>query len=181
MVPESDAASDELHLGDPQGQRELYERYRDRVYSIALYFLKGDETAAQDATQDVFVKVFRSGSTFRQGSKVSSWLYRIVANTCFDELRRRRRLVLYGDMPDALHPAVAAAPRAGGDEEVMAAIRGLSPKLRMAVLLRYFDDLSYDDIGRALGCSTGTVASRLNRAHAILAGELSHRRQEVVR
>ncbi len=54
------------------------------------------------------------------------------------------------------------------------AVERLSPKLRMVVLLRYFDDLSYDEIARALGCSAGTVASRLNRAHAVLARTLAY-------
>ena len=63
---------------------------------------------------------------------------------------------------------------------VRAEVAKLSPKLRMAVLLRYFDELSYEEMGRILGCSAGTVASRLNRGHKILADRLAHLR-EVVR
>ncbi len=164
--------------GDPQAQRAVFERYRDRVFSIALHFLKGEHAAAQDVTQEVFVKVFRAVPSFRRDARLSTWLYRIIANTCMDELRRRRRLVFFGDMPPAIvpDPIAQTSEPADPDAEVASAVGRLSAKLRMAVLLRYFDDLSYDEIAQALGVTTGTVASRLNRAHAILARELAHRR-----
>jgi len=162
--------------GDPRAQRAVFERYRDRVFSIALHFLKGEHAAAQDVTQEVFVRVFRAAPSFRQDARLSTWLYRIVANACLDELRRRRRLLLFGDLPPTLHPVVSAAEPADPDAEVTRAVSRLSPRLRMAVLLRYFDDLSYHEIAHALGVTPGTVASRLSRAHAILARDLAHLR-----
>lgn len=167
---------DGCRRGDPGAQRVLFERYRDRVFSISLHFLKGDEAGAQDATQEVFVKVFRAAATFRQDARFATWLYRVTANVCMDELRRRRRLLLFGDVPPTLHPAVDAAEPVEPDADIARALGRLSPKLRMTVLLRYFEDLSYDQIAEALGVTSGTVASRLNRAHAILANELAHLR-----
>jgi RNA polymerase sigma factor (sigma-70 family) len=67
------------------------------------------------------------------------------------------------------------------EAEVRRAIAGLKPKLRMAVLLKYFDDLTYEEMAAALGCSRGTVASRLNRGHQILARKLNHLRGELSR
>jgi RNA polymerase sigma-70 factor (ECF subfamily) len=162
--------------GDPAAQRAVFERYRDRVFTVALHFLKGEQAAAQDVTQEVFVRVFRAASTFRQDARLSTWLYRIVVNACLDELRRRRRVLLFGDMPDAWHPIVPAAELAEPDADVARAVERLSPRLRIAVLLRYFEDLSYEEIAQALGVTPGTVASRLNRAHAILARDLAHLR-----
>ncbi|MBI2073291.1 MAG: sigma-70 family RNA polymerase sigma factor [Gemmatimonadetes bacterium] len=162
--------------GDPQAQRAVFERYRDRVFSIALHFLKGEHAAAQDVTQEVFVKVFRAAPTFRQDARLSTWLYRIVANACLDELRRRRRVLLFGDMPPAIHPVIPAAELKDPDADVTRAVSRLSPRLRIVVLLRYFDDLSYDEIAQALGTTPGTIASRLSRAHAILARDLVHLR-----
>ena len=104
--------------------------------------------------------------------RLSTWLYRVVANACVDELRRRRRLVLLGDMPATLHPQTEQAEPSAPDARVSAALQRLSPRLRLVVLLRYFDDLSYEEIGAALGVTAGTVASRLNRAHAVLARDL---------
>lgn len=162
--------------GDPQAQRVVFERYRDRVFSIALHFLKGEHAAAQDVTQEVFVRVFRAAASFRQHARLSTWLYRIVVNACLDELRRRRRVLLFGDMPPAIHPIVPAVEPADADADVARAVSRLSPRLRIAVLLRYFEDLSYDEIAHALGVTAGTVASRLSRAHAILARDLAHLR-----
>jgi RNA polymerase sigma-70 factor (ECF subfamily) len=161
--------------GDPGAQRHVYDHYQERVFSIALHYFRGDDAAAQDVTQEVFVKVFRTVQTFRQDARFASWLYRIVANSCIDELRRRRRFVLFGDAPKGLEPSTPAPEVAELDADVATALGRLSPKLRIAVLLRYFDDLSYDEIARALETTPGTVASRLNRAHAILARELRHR------
>jgi RNA polymerase sigma-70 factor (ECF subfamily) len=162
--------------GDPSAQRAVFERYRDRVFSIALNFLKGEHAAAEDVTQEVFVKVFRAASSFRQDARLSTWLYRIVANACLDELRRRRKVLLFGDMPPAIHPTVPAVEPPETDTDVTRAVSRLSPRLRIAVLLRYYDDLSYDEIAQALGVTAGTVASRLSRAHAILARDLAHLR-----
>ena len=175
--PELDVQTlDGFRRGDPAAQRRVFERYADRVYSIALHFLRGDQAAAKDAAQEAFVRMFRGAASFRRDSRLSTWLYRIVANACLDELRRRRRVVLFGDLPVTLHPAVAPAEPGPLDADVSAAVARLSPKLRMAVLLRYFDDLSYDEMAAALGCTAGTVASRLSRAHAVLARDLAHLR-----
>lgn len=161
--------------GDAAAQRALFDRHRDRVYTIALHYLKGDEAGALDVTQDVFVRVFRTLGTFRGDARIGTWLYRIVVNACLDELRRRRRVLYFGDVPPALHPAVPALEPEGLDADVAAALAALTPKLRMVVLLRHFEDLSYDEMAAALHCSPGTVASRLSRAHALLAQALAHR------
>ncbi|MEX2181929.1 MAG: sigma-70 family RNA polymerase sigma factor [Gemmatimonadaceae bacterium] len=163
---------DGCRRGDPHAQRALFDRHRDRIYSIALHYLRGDGDAAQDVTQEVFVKLFRAADTFRADARLSTWLYRVVANACADELRRRRRLVLLGDVPAANHPQVEQPEPTAPDGRVSAALQGLSPRLRLVVVLRYFDDLSYDEIGEAIGVTSGTVASRLNRAHAILKRKL---------
>jgi len=160
--------------GDPEAQRQLFERYRDRVFTIALRFLKGDEAAALDVTQDVFVKVFRAAPSFRGEARLGTWLYRVVANACTDEFRRRRRTLFFGDLPDAIHPTTSPDRASDVRTDVAAAVERLSPTMRLTVLLRYFEDLPYDEIARAMQCTAGTVASRLHRAHAILARELGH-------
>ena len=164
-------------LGEQDGFRALYDLYKDRVYSIALYFFHGDATAASDATQQVFLKLMTSIRQFRGDAEFSTWLYRLVVNACMDTARSRK--------PDAVisdRYRMEAFPASSSQEEdyaraqtansVRTAVSALPAKLRIAVLLRYFDDLSYEQMAKALHCSMGTVASRLSRGHKILAERL---------
>src|ERR1700722_18158372 len=159
--------------GEAEGYRALYEVYKDKVYSIALYFFHGDEAAASDTTQQVFLKLMRGISKFRGESGFATWLYRMVVNTCMDSVRREkpRLQVEMNPMrtPAGQEDAIAQEQRA---RSIQAALSDLPPKLRVAVLLRYFEDLSYEEMARAMGCSMGTVASRLNRGHKLLAKKL---------
>ena len=159
--------------GDRDAFRALYELYKDRVYSIALYFFHGDETAAGDVTQQVFLKLLTSIRQFRGDAEFSTWLYRLVVNACMDAARSRRP----GESAaDRVHLEAFHAPGSHEDDllraetarSVRLAISTLPPKFRIAVLLRYFDDLSYEQMAQALRCSMGTVASRLSRGHKML-------------
>jgi RNA polymerase sigma-70 factor (ECF subfamily) len=164
-------------LGDRDAFRALYDLYKDRVYSIALYFFHGDPAAASDVTQQVFLKLMTSIRQFRGDAEFSTWLYRLVVNACMDAARSRRSDAMTSDRS---RMEAFAAP--GSQEEdyaraqmansVRAAVSALPPKFRIAVLLRYFEDLSYDQMAKALHCSMGTVASRLSRGHKMLAERL---------
>jgi RNA polymerase sigma-70 factor, ECF subfamily len=166
--------------GDREAFRLLFEAYQDRAYSIAYHF-SGDEAMAKDMTQQVFLKLFTSIRQFRHDAEFTTWLYRLVVNVCLDEHRRRRRFVPFGEAPERSH-GVARRPveehyrRRELAGEVQAAIAELKPKLRIAILLKYFEELSYDEMAQVLGCSPGTVASRLNRGHRMLAEKLAHLR-----
>lgn len=163
--------------GDRVAFRQLYDTYKDRVYSTALYFFHGDETAASDATQQVFLKALRNIGQFRGESAFSTWLYRMVVNVCLDDARGRRlRLQLDDSEPMELAATAdsqeSGYARAQTSKQVRSAVASLPPKFRMAVLLRYFIELSYEDMAKTLRCSMGTVASRLNRGHKMLAERL---------
>jgi len=178
--------------GDREAFRELYDAHKDRVWTIALRFT-GDDSAARDVTQQVFLKLFTSIARFRHESNFKTWLYRMVANECMDEFRKRRRLIpldIFGpderdeDRGEAEMKEWREAPLQEGrlarleiSEAVQAAVMQLKPKLRMAIVLKYFEDLSYEQMAEALGCSMGTVASRLNRGHKALAQKLAHLKQ----
>src|SRR5438445_11773635 len=79
--------------GDRDAIRLLFEAYKDRVYSIAIYSLGGDETTAADVTQQVFLKLMTRIEQFRGESEFTTWLYRLVVNTCLDVRRKQRRFV----------------------------------------------------------------------------------------
>jgi RNA polymerase sigma-70 factor, ECF subfamily len=163
--------------GDRDAFRALYDIYKDRVYSIALYFFHGDPAAASDATQQVFLKLITSMGQFRGEAEFSTWLYRLVVNVCLDAARRKKSDAVASDRsqlemvpgPDSQEDDCARAQMASS---VRAAVSALPPKFRIAVLLRYFEDLSYEEMAEALHCSMGTVASRLSRGHRMLAERL---------
>src|SRR5215510_16374746 len=85
--------------GDREAFRLLFEAYKDRVFSIAVYSFSGDEAAASDVTQQTFLKLMSSISQFRGESEFTTWLYRMVVNACIDEQRRRKRFLPWGDSP----------------------------------------------------------------------------------
>jgi RNA polymerase sigma-70 factor, ECF subfamily len=164
--------------GDREAFRALYEKYKDRVYSIALYFFHGDEAAASDVTQQVFLKLITGIRQFRGDAGFTTWLYRLVVNACRDVARQRRSDVV------AIDSALAEALVESGLQEeqfaraeiagsVKRAVSTLPPKFRLAILLRYFEELSYEEMAKILNCSMGTVASRLSRGHRILAEKLA--------
>lgn len=161
-----------------EAQRELYECYKRQVHSLAIYMV-GDPGMAEDLTQEIFLKVFRDLHSFRFESSFSSWLYRLATNTCLNALRNRR------SRREVDIDAVAETPVLdSGDsldqqrmdqqvrQAVEKAILSLKPALRAVVVLRYIENLSYSEIAEILSCSVGTVASRLSRAHRLLAVRL---------
>jgi RNA polymerase sigma-70 factor (ECF subfamily) len=161
--------------GDRDAFRALYDQYKDRVYSIAFYFFHGDPVSASDATQQVFLKLMTSIQQFRGEAEFSTWLYRLVVNVCVDAARSRRSEAVCPDRLDTFSVPSSQEDdyqRAETARSVQMAVSALPPKFRIAVLMRYFDDLSYEEMARALHCSLGTVASRLSRGHKMLAERL---------
>jgi RNA polymerase sigma-70 factor (ECF subfamily) len=169
--------------------RELYERYKDRVYNVC-FRIAGNATDALDASQETFGIVFRKLPEFRFQSKFSSWVYRIAVNASIDLKRRSSARQLSSleaisvgsdatghahlDLSDErTETPIAAASRHELEHQIQAAICRLSPKLRAITVLRYVENLSYEEIAETLSISIGTVKSRLARAHAALDRELT--------
>ena len=182
-------ACQEQPLEGLQGSyHELYGRFRDRVYNVC-YRITGNPSDALDASQETFGTVFRKIGDFRFQSRFSSWVYRIAVNASIDLKRRNRSRRLasleavcesgrddgtrfdVGD--DDIEMPSAAASRREFEAEIQRAITRLSPKLRAITVLRYVENLSYDEIAETLQISLGTVKSRLARAHAALDRELT--------
>lgn len=163
--------------GDREAFRRLYEAHKDSVYSLALATLAGDRTAAEDVTQEVFVRLFTRIGQFRSQAEFTTWLYRLVINACRDEQRKRRRWRPFADVETvsaARQTHDEAAVRFAQCDSIRAALADLSPELRVTVLLKYYEELSYEEIAAILHCSQGTIASRLHRGLKILARKLSH-------
>lgn len=164
-------------LGDRDAFGALYDLYKDRVYSVSLYFFHGDRAAASDVTQQVFLKLMTAIRQFRGDAEFSTWLYRLVVNLCMDATRSRK-----SDAAVSGPGGVEGIAAPGSQEEdyaraqmahsVREAVSALPAKFRIAVLLRHFEELSYEQMAKALHCSMGTVASRLSRGHRMLAERL---------
>jgi len=165
--------------GDRAAFQLLFETYKDKVFSIAVYSSGGDRAVADDVTQQIFLKLFTAIRQFRGDSEFTTWLYRLVVNACLDERRRRRKLLPWGETvamrnPSDKKPQEKQYARREVSEAVQAAIADLKPKFRLPILLKYIEGLSYEEIATVMGCSKGTVASRLNRGHSQLAKRLAH-------
>ncbi len=159
----------------------LYERFRGRVYNTAFRIV-GDHGAAEDILQDVFVTLFRRIHRFKVRATFAAWVYRITVNASLDHLRRRRR------GPRGSLPQLEAPPPGRGltlpehgaalhdlRSDVAVALAEVSPRLRVVLVLRYLEGLSYQEIAASLEISIGTVKSRLSRAHAALRKKLQSR------
>ncbi|MGZ6791940.1 MAG: RNA polymerase sigma factor SigE [Mycobacteriales bacterium] len=150
-----------------------------RVYRLA-YRLTGNRHDAEDLTQEVFVRVFRSLSSYTPGT-FEGWLHRITTNLFLDLVRRRAR-IRFDALPDDAErlPGRELSPQQAYDEahldgDVQAALDALPPDFRAAVVLCDLEGLSYEEIADALGIKIGTVRSRIHRGRSQLRAALAHR------
>src|SRR5262249_24491652 len=152
----------------------LLETHYDAVYRVAWRWL-GEREAAEDAAQDVCVKLAVAIRTFRGEAKFSTWLYRVTYSVVIDEIRARERTQQF-DKPDfaVLHQAqVAQSPEAKAlDQELWSEVRDLPPQQRDAVLLVYAEDLSHAEAATVMGCTEKTVSWHLHAARKRLRARL---------
>jgi RNA polymerase sigma-70 factor (ECF subfamily) len=152
--------------GDEAAFAELVGRYHDRLRYV-LRRLLGDAHAADDAAQEVWLDVWRGLPRLTHATAFPAWLYRIARDRAYRRLRGRRPSVLPLDAEKL--PAGDRLARAAEDvEQLHAALGRLTPEHRDVLRLRFLNELSYEDVARALGCPIGTVRSRLHAARLAL-------------
>jgi RNA polymerase sigma factor (sigma-70 family) len=159
---------------------EIVERHSDRVYRLA-YRLTGNRADAEDLTQEVFVRVFRSLDTYTPGT-FEGWLHRITTNLFLDQARRKQRIrfdALSDERASRLRsaapdPHLAVADQTF-DDDVERALASLPPDFRAAVVLCDVEGLSYEEIAEVMDAKLGTVRSRIHRGRAMLRAALAHR------
>jgi RNA polymerase sigma-70 factor, ECF subfamily len=176
-----DSASDEslvaafVRSGDQEALEVLLRRHESRVFGLA-YRMLGNRVDALDATQDVFLTVFRKARSFRHQSAFATWLYRLTVNACNDLGRKKSRAPIPLD-----EQHVAGSESFGGVETrlvIEQALDLLVPDQRAAVVMRDLYGMSYEEIGEATGAPVGTVKSRISRGRLRLAELLESDRRE---
>jgi RNA polymerase sigma factor (sigma-70 family) len=165
--------------GDTAAWEELVRTHTRRVYSLCYRFTNSD-AEAQDLTQDVFLRIFKTVKTFRaEEGSFTTWMARLTRNLLIDNYRRKRQ----DRMTDSLEPQLpmlqeqlASSSRPDGlvagreaKERLQAGLQKLSPELRETLILRDLEELEYREIAEILRIPEGTVKSRLNRARTELA------------
>jgi RNA polymerase sigma-70 factor (ECF subfamily) len=172
-----DSLIDRCLRGDQLAWERLVAAHRKKVFNVAYKFV-GRHEEAEDLTQDIFLKVFRSLSTFDRRANFQTWLISVSRNLCIDyyrSVRKERQAIDRGVDPNELAPAahepgpIAALEQRDRVELLRQAMAALPETLRTAVLLRDIQELSYQEIADTLGLPEGTVKSRINRGRTELA------------
>lgn len=172
--------------GDTTAFQELVERHKKKIYYLA-FDITGNHHDAEDISQEVFIKMFRSLKTFRRDARMSSWLYRITVNTSIDSFRRNSptQRKLMGKLKKEsiethllMRGNVDVNPEINAEASIIQkyiseALQRVSPKERCVFVMRHYNDLKMNEIAEILNVSMGTVKSLLHRAIKKLRKELS--------
>lgn len=144
---------------------ELVAGHQESLFAF-LYRMCGDADLAEDLMQETFVRAMQASRTYRPTARLSTWLFSIASNLMRDHWRRQARRGVAASFDDlslaAPDRTEEAALRALGRQGVRAALLQLPPQQRAALVLRYYHDLSYEEIAQALACPVGTVRSRIH-------------------
>ena len=163
------ASDEELMARAAEGDMDAFEevvlRNQQMALNVAYRFL-GDGNLAEDVVQEAFLKVLAGASRYRPTARFSTYLYNVVWHLCIDTYRRRRPVSLAA-RPDREHDGPGPVQAALADERqalVREAVQSLPPRQRMAIVLKHFEGLSYEEIGRTLECSATAADALLVRA-----------------
>jgi RNA polymerase sigma-70 factor (ECF subfamily) len=165
-------------VGEEAAFETLFERYNGRL----LYYLRrmlGTSGQAEDVLQTVWMKVVRKIGTLEEPKAIRSWLYRIAHNQAVQHLRRSGREIALGEMEETLEATPEEEDSRPLDTaRVHIALDEISPAHRAVMTLRFMDDLSYDEIARVVGCSIGTIRSRIYYAKRALKEQMEGGKNE---
>jgi len=167
--------------GDDSAFETLVHRYQTSILNLIYRFI-GDRTQAKDLAQEVFIRVWQSARTYQPKAKFTTWIYRITANLCLNELKSARRKKWFSfnhsneDAENTIEETLSDGAPSAEDlllakersRQIANALQSLSENQRMALVLKRYDDLSYAEIAQIIGCSVSAVESLLVRAKRTL-------------
>ena len=177
MFDEERAWLEQASKGDKVAFGQLVEAYQTPVYNLA-YRMLNNPGEAEEAAQEAFIRAFTRLESYDPSHKFSTWLLSITSNYCIDQLRKRRALLLSIDEPLPPHPALHSDGSKGPEAQVMnseqqemvqSLLSELQPDYRQAVVLRYWYELSYEEIAEMMDTTVSAIKSRLFRARRQLA------------
>ncbi len=184
-IPPSEDLMIRIAKGDYDAFEILINRHQTSVLNLIYRFI-GDRTQAKDLAQEVFIRVWQAAKTYKPEAKFTTWIYRITANLCFNELKASRRKKWFSfnrsdeDGEHTLEETLADSGPSAEDvllekernRQISDALQSLPDNQRMALVLKRYDDLSYAEIAQILGCSVSAVESLLTRAKRTLQEKL---------
>jgi RNA polymerase sigma-70 factor (ECF subfamily) len=190
MIDETVSSEDlmaRIAKGDNDAFEILANRHQTSVLNLIYRFI-GDRTQAKDLAQEVFIRVWQAAKTYKPEAKFTTWIYRIATNVCFNELKsaRRRRwfqFLRFGDQHEETIEDTFVDGSPSPEDLLLAkersrqisdALQSLPENQRMALVLKRYDDLSYQEIAQILGCSVSAVESLLVRAKKTLQEKLKN-------
>jgi RNA polymerase sigma-70 factor (ECF subfamily) len=169
-------------VGQVEVFAHLYERYYGRAYRLA-YGMTGNHEAAEDLTQEVFIRTYQKLALFSEQSSFSTWFYRLAFNHCLNYCKSGRNRA--GETTDKVEPIALNRELKQVEKNILQeqiqsqihkALFSLKPKFRMIIILRDIEGLSYGEIAERMNCSVGTLGAQLKRARHLLAKKLEHLR-----
>ncbi len=169
--------------GDENSFKELLLRHKDKVRNI-VYLTLGNSNAIDDISQEVFITVYKNLKRFRFQSQFTTWLYRITVNKCKDHMRKQKIRHLFKPINDSDSAGNFGYNQTMGENDIPAIVRSaiskLPDKLRIPLLLKDIEGLSYQEIAESIDCEIGTVKSRIFRAREGLKNILRPLEQELL-
>ena len=179
-IPSEDLMA-RIAKGDDDAFEILVNRHQTSIFNLIYRFI-GDRTQAKDLAQEVFLRVWHAAKSYKPEAKFTTWIYRITANLCFNELKSARRKKWlrffhsdeenrdtieenFADQSPSPEELLLAKERS---RQIASALQGLPENQRMALILKRYDDLSYQEIAKVIGCSVSAVESLLVRAKRTL-------------
>ena len=170
-----DNLTEKLKKGDREAFEALISEYQQKIYALSFSLL-GNHEDALDTVQEVFIKIYKNISSFNGDSALSTWIFRITKNACYDHLRKNKKFI-EGEIPENMADASPLPDEVFQKKEVRRAVRealhSLPTKYKTVLLLREYEGLSYGEISKVLDISEGTVKSRISRAREYLLKEIS--------
>jgi RNA polymerase sigma-70 factor (ECF subfamily) len=185
-IPSEDLMA-RIAKGDADAFELMVNRHQTSVLNLIYRFI-GDRTQAKDLAQEVFLRVWQAAGSYQPKAKFTTWIYRITANLCINELKSSRRRKLFQflrfgeDQENTIEGALVDASPSPEDlllsreqsRRISDALQSLPANQRMALVLKRYDDLSYEEIAQIIGCSVSAVESLLVRAKRTLQEKLKN-------